>query len=102
MTKPRLVKDTTEASVGAAAPEELPLIERAPEPKSTKKVGILSPNMFAIPTHEQLVGILMIFGIQTRAFSGQDGLGNLVDELGNVIIPQSLRPFFQIADVVQP
>lgn len=83
---------------------DLPLInkpEAAPE-KPSVRIGVFNPNMMELPTHEQLLGILLVLGLQTRPFYGQDQQGNLVDQSGNPVIPKQLRNFFQLLQVEVP
>lgn len=75
---------------------ELPLITPT-QPQA--HVGLLQPNIFNVPTHEELVALLFILGLTTRPYHGHDANGNLVSMDGNVIVPANLKRFFQAVPV---
>lgn len=94
--------DTAAPQTDAAPPpptNEMPQVTPAAE-RPKRFVGIFNPESVKFPTHEDLVGVLTVLGIQTRLIAGEDQPGgNLLDEGGNVVIPSHLRPFFKMAEV---
>lgn len=75
---------------------ELPVIE-APQ---TVQAAVFTPNQFDMPSANDLTNILMIAGIiRLGPVAGVDKQQNLVDAKGQIVVPATLRRFFQVASL---
>lgn len=93
---PALEQAAAETSTG------LPLMEPAPQqPEERRVVGVFQPNPLEWPNVNDLIAVLMVLGVTTRVIAGEDKNANLLDAGGNVVIPSSLRRFFQLVDTAQ-
>lgn len=88
----------------AAAPTAestgIPVVEAAPKAEAPKRwVGVFNPSAITFPSHETLVAILTVMGLQTRLIAAENEAGDLLDEAGNTVLPAALRPYFATPEV---